>query len=132
MHITGLYAALCALIALVLAARISLYRNKAHVGLGSGGNAVLEQRIRALGNFVEYVPLALILLLVLELDHTQIWLLHVFGIVLVVSRIAHAVGLSASAGKSYGRMFGTMGTWLVLLVMALLLLWKQIALWVIL
>lgn len=131
MHITGLYAALCALIALVLAARISMYRNKAQVGLGSGGDMVLQQRIRAFGNFVEYVPLALLLLLVLELDHTQIWLLHVFGIVLVVSRVGHGVGLSSSAGKSYGRMFGTLGTWLVLLVMALLLLWKQLAMWMV-
>lgn len=129
MHITGLYAALCALLALVLAARISLYRNKAQVGLGSGGDAVLAQRIRALGNFVEYVPLALILLLVLELDHVQPWLLHLFGVVLVLSRIAHGVGLSSTAGKSFGRMYGTAGTWLVLLVMALLLLWKQFAMW---
>lgn len=131
MLITGLYAALCVLIALVLAARISMYRNKAQVGLGSGGNVVLQQRIRAFGNFVEYVPLALVLLLVLELDHTQTWLLHLFGIVLVLSRIAHGIGLSSSAGKSAGRMFGTLGTWLLLLVMALLLLWKQIAMWVI-
>lgn len=129
MHITGLYAALCALIALILASRVSLRRRSAQVGLGTGGDAQLGQRIRAHANFVEYVPLALILLLVLELDHVQPALLHVFGIVLVLARIAHAWGLSTSAGVTPGRLLGTLGTWLVTLAMALLLLWRQLLLW---
>ncbi|HET6633244.1 MAG TPA: MAPEG family protein [Rhodanobacteraceae bacterium] len=131
MHVTGFYAALCALIALVLALRVSLQRRTSQVGVGHGGDARLELRMRAFGNFAEYVPLALILLLALELDHTRIWLLHLFGIVLVLARIAHAIGISATGGVSAGRFLGVLGTWAVLLVMALLLIWQHVAAWLI-
>ena len=130
MHITGLYAALCALLTLVLAARVSMRRRAANVGLGDGNDAILARRRAAHGNLVEYAPLALLLLLVLELDHTLPWLLHAFGIVLVLSRIAHAWGISGSSGKSVGRMWGTVGTWLVMLVMSVLLLWGQVLVWI--
>lgn len=124
MHITGIYAALATLLMLVLVWRVVDRRRVQRVGIGAGGDAELAQRIRVHGNAVEYVPLALLLLLLLELNQTQPVLLHVFGIVLILSRIAHALGLSRSAGTSIGRFAGTLGTWLVMLVMALLLLWQ--------
>lgn len=124
MHITGLYAALGALLMFALAARVMRLRHKHRVGLGSGGEDSLSLAIRAHANAVEYLPIALLLLLILELDQTRAWLLHVFGIVLIVGRILHAIGLSSSAGTSFGRFVGTGLTMLVILVMALLLLWQ--------
>lgn len=124
MAISGIYAALCALLLLVLSVRISLRRNTEKIGIGTGQDEVITRRIRVQGNFVEYVPMALVLLLLLETNHTAPWLLHSFGVVLVVSRIAHAIGLGKSAGTSPGRLLGTAGTWLLLLVMSLLLLWQ--------
>lgn len=124
MHITGLYAALGALLMFVLAARVMRLRHKHQVGLGSGGEDSLSLAIRAHANAVEYLPIALLLLLILELDQTRAWLLHVFGIVLIVGRILHAVGLSSSAGTSFGRFAGTALTMVVIFVMALLLLWQ--------
>ena len=70
------------------------------------------------------LPLALLLLLCLELNQTQSLWLHVFGIVLIVGRIFHAIGLWRSAGASFGRMVGTALTWGVMQVMAVLLLWQ--------
>ena len=52
---------------------------------------VLARRIRAHANAAEYVPLALLLLLILELNQTQPMLLHVFGCVLIAGRILHAI-----------------------------------------
>jgi uncharacterized protein len=124
MHIAGLYAALGALLMFVLAARVMRLRHKHHVGLGSGGDESLGRAIRAHANAVEYLPIALLLLLILDLDQSRAWVLHAFGIVLIVGRILHAVGLSTTAGTSFGRFAGTALTMLVILLMALLLLWK--------
>lgn len=124
MHITGLYAALGALLMFVLAARVMQLRHRHSVGLGTGGDESLARAIRAHANAVEYLPIALLLLLVLELDQTRAWLLHVFGIVLIVGRVLHAIGLSTRAGTSFGRFAGTGLTMLVIFVMALLLLWQ--------
>jgi uncharacterized membrane protein YecN with MAPEG domain len=124
MHVTGLYAALGALLISVLALRVMRLRHRHHVGFGSDGDQSLALAIRAHANAVEYLPIALLLLLILELDQTRAWILHVFGIVLIVGRILHAIGLSASGGSSFGRFTGTALTMLVIIVMALLLLWQ--------
>ncbi|HEX6614265.1 MAG TPA: MAPEG family protein [Rhodanobacteraceae bacterium] len=124
MHITGLYAALGALLVFVLALRVMRLRHVRGVGIGTGGDESLARAIRAHANAVEYLPIALLLLLILDLDQTQAWLLHTFGIVLIVGRVLHAIGLSGNAGTSFGRFVGAGLTMLVILVMALMLLWK--------
>ena len=114
----------------IFAVRVSLRRRAIKVGIGNGGDAVLAQRIRVHANAAEYLPLALILLLILELNQTQPILLHVFGCVLIIGRILHAWGLSSSPGLTPGRAIGMALTWLTIAVMALLLIWQTLALWV--
>lgn len=127
MHITGIYVALATILVIALAAGVSVRRGQVQAGLGSGGDMTLLQRIRAHANALENLPLALLLLLCLELDQTRPMWLHVFGIVLIVGRVFHAIGLWRSAGASFGRMVGTALTWGVMLVMAVLLLWQWFA-----
>lgn len=124
MHITGIYAALAAILVLILSIRVVRYRRSHRIGLGDGDDRELRKRIRAHGNAVEYVPFCLILLLLLELNQTPPILLHVFGIVLILARLAHAWGVSHHSGVSPGRMIGTVLTFSLLLVMAALLLWQ--------
>ena len=124
MKITGLYAALVALLIMVLAVRVVLYRRSAKVGLGDGNNPDLLQCIRVHANAVEYVPLYLLLMLILELNQTLPILIHVFGIVLVVARLLHAWGVSRHSGISPGRALGAGLTVLMIILMALLLLWQ--------
>lgn len=131
MRITGLYAALLALITLGLAVRVMLLRRRTSIGLGDGGNRDVACAVRTHGNATEYVPLALILLLVLELNQTLPTLLHVFGIVLVVARLAHAMGLSRSPGYSAGRAIGAALTLLVIAAMALMLIWQYLVIHVV-
>lgn len=126
MRITGIYAALATLLVLILAARVSLGRRKARVGIGHGGDDELARRIRAHANALENLPLALLLLLLLDLDRVAPAWLHLFGVVLILGRILHAIGLSRSAGTSFGRFTGTALTWGVMLAMALLLLWQRL------
>ncbi len=127
MRITGIYAALSALLVLVLALRISQVRHARKIGLGDGGDHELIKRVRAHANALENLPLALLLLLLLELNQTQPAWLHGFGAALVVARVAHAIGLSRSAGYSIGRFGGTALTWLLMMAMSLLLLWQWFA-----
>ena len=130
MRITGLYAAIAALIVIILSIRVTLRRRAVKVGIGNGGDAVLAQRIRVHANAAEYVPLALILLLILELNQTQPLLIHVFGCVLIAGRLLHAYGLSSTPGLSPGRAVGMVLTWAVIAAMALLLIWQMLATWV--
>ncbi len=114
--IAPLYIGLLAVLSVILALRVSLLRNSAGIGIGSGDNAALERRIRVHGNFTEYAALGGLLLLALEASGFSGWLVHGFGGAFILSRIAHAVGLSASAGRTASRALGTLVSWLILLI----------------
>ena len=118
--VTAVYAGVCALLLLVYASLISRYRMKFRVGLGDGGNAELARAIRVHGNAVEWMLPMLLLLLIAELNHTSHLLLHVCGAAFVLARIAHAVGLSRHHGESPGRKLGTVVSWTVIAVLAVL------------
>jgi uncharacterized membrane protein YecN with MAPEG domain len=79
-------------------------------------DGVLQRKVRAYGNFVEYVPLALLFILTLELMGASTWLLWVLGGALTIGRIAHAWGLIKTYGPSPGRAIGFFLTWFVYLV----------------
>jgi uncharacterized protein len=117
--ITALYAGILTILLLVLAGRVVAVRRSAGVGLGDGGNELLLRRIRIHANAVEYVPSALLLMLVLELSGASAGVLHALGATLVVARVMHAQGLETSTGASVGRMVGVTLTWLVLIAGAI-------------
>jgi len=121
--ITAVYGGLLGVLYLALCWQVVDCRRRAKVGLGTGGDPALERAVRVHGNFAEYVPLFLVLLLVAELNGAAVWVLHALGGVFLLSRIGHAYGLSRSGGTSRGRFFGTLFTWIVLLVAAVLNLW---------
>jgi len=116
--ITSLYAGLCGLLLVILYVRVSQRRLATQIGIGSGGDALLEQRIRAHGNFIESVPIALVLLYLLEQSGLEPIYIHAFGIALVLARLAHAQGISATAGRSAGRFYGSIGTLLIIAVLS--------------
>jgi uncharacterized membrane protein YecN with MAPEG domain len=116
--ITLLYAGLCAILVLALAARVVRWRMTHRIGIGDGGDAELLRRVRVHGNAIEYLPLCLILLGGMELNGYPAPLIHGFGMALLLSRVAHAWGLSRSSGLSPGRFGGTLVTWVLMLAMA--------------
>ncbi|MCP3137757.1 MAPEG family protein [Pyxidicoccus xibeiensis] len=91
--VTALYGALNAFLTMGLGVNVSRVRGKYKTFRGDGGHAELQAAIRAHGNNVEHVPLALFLLLVAELSGGGSAVLHVFGGALLVARLAHAFGL---------------------------------------
>ena len=60
-------------------------------GLGDDGDKELRNRIRAHGNFIENVPIALLLLLLNDLNGLGDSTLMILGSVLLVSRLIHYV-----------------------------------------
>ena len=94
--ITSLYAIPIAIIFLVLSARVIMYRLANQIGLGDAGNKSLLKRMRAHANFVEYAPFGLLLMLLLELQTPADALLHLVGGLLLLGRVSHAYGFSAS------------------------------------
>ena len=113
--VTSVYAGLLAILVVYLSFRVAMMRRAGKIGLGDGGSKALAQAIRVQGNAVEYIPLALLLMLLLELNGAQAAMLHALGGALVLGRVLHAWGLSSSAGVSIGRLYGTMLTWVVML-----------------
>lgn len=117
--ITATYGALLALLVVLLVAVVVKLRRSLGVGMGDGGNRDLARAIRVHGNAIESIPLFLLLLAVYELNGGQAALLHLFGGAFFVSRVLHAWGLLTSSGASPGRTFGTLGTLLATLGVAL-------------
>ena len=117
-HWTLLYAGLNALLALYLAFRTSQQRLKGNVIFGEGGYEPLKLAIRAHANNVEYVPLVLVLIALLEIAAQPAWLIHALGASLLTGRVLHAIGLSSTGESSPPRLYGTLLTWAALLVAA--------------
>ncbi|WP_102797628.1 MAPEG family protein [Bowmanella denitrificans] len=120
--VTPIYAALLTLMYSALSIRVITLRTTNKVSLGDGANIALTKAIRAHGNFIEYVPLALILLLLLEQQGSSSWLLHSLGTGLLIARLVHGLGISAIREQLKFRVTGTVLTQLILVSSAILLL----------
>ncbi|BDX05752.1 MAPEG family protein [Planctobacterium marinum] len=115
--ITAFYGSLLAAFYLYLAIMVIIQRRESRVGLGDGGDKHMLQVMRVHGNFVEYVPFALLLFMIAELNGANSYLLHVCGWWLIVARLLHAYGLRHHYGTSWQRFAGSLSTFLILLVL---------------
>ena len=122
-----LYAALLGLLLIALSVQVVLARRRFRVRLGSGTEEGMQQAVRVQANFVEYVPFAVLLLVLAEVSGLPGPAVHGAGILLLASRVLHAVGLSRSPGRSFGRFYGTAGTWLVITALSVWLLYATTA-----
>ena len=113
--ITALYAGLLGLLAILLANQVLYGRLRT----GRIAEWKPDTLLRVQANFVEQVPLALILLLLLEVQGVQPMLVHAFGATLVVLRLAHAWGFSRDPGANYPRLIGAQGTFLLVSIISI-------------
>ncbi len=126
LSITALYAGILALIVIVLAVNVTVHRVKLRVPLGDGGNAQMRRMIRLHGNAAEYIPLALILLAIYELNGGWHAALHVIGIALIAGRVIQTWGMWATDMTNIGRQIGQSLTWLSVATLAVLNLSKVV------
>jgi uncharacterized membrane protein YecN with MAPEG domain len=91
--ITLTIAGAAALLNVWLARRVGQVRLAHKISIGDGGNEALIARMRAQANFIEYTPIVLILIGLIELaEGSKLWL-WIVGMAYVLARIAHAFGM---------------------------------------
>ena len=117
-HITALYAGLIGLFYTYISLHVSLGRKAHQISMGDGGQADLNTRIRAHGNFSEYAPITLILIGLSEAQGAPAFVLHGAGIALLATRAANFFGLKSSTGYKL-RFYGALTTYLLLLFLSL-------------
>ncbi len=111
---SGILGILC----VVLSVLVTVARARTKVMIGDGtsqaGAESLLVAVRVQGNFIEYVPIALILLGGIEYAGAAKHLCEAFAALLVLSRLMHAYGMHRPAPNVF-RAGGMMITWLVIL-----------------
>jgi len=116
--ISAIYASVLALLICWLSLNVIKKRRKYKVSIGDGGNEELRTAMAAQSNAIEYIPIALLLLLALEFNQDNIWMIHLFGIALVTGRAIHARNLLSENLK--GRVLGMQITIYAIIGLALL------------
>jgi len=125
--ITSLYTALSAIILIFLSIKIIQNRRASKVPLGNEGADFLQRKIRAHGNFIEYTPIFLIMLLLAEMAGLNKYFIHFFGIIFIVGRIVHSYGIRIAEVKNRNFLFRQAGmfcTFFCLSSLALILLFQ--------
>jgi uncharacterized membrane protein YecN with MAPEG domain len=128
MPITALYAALLAVLFLILSARTIGRRQAAKVEIGTAtrdgaDDRELLRRVRVHANCAEYLPIGVLLLGLAESLKAQPLALHVLGATLLIGRIIHAYGLSQSPHNLPLRVGGMVMTLTMIGLSAALCLW---------
>lgn len=118
--ISLMYASIFALFGLVLSFRAGAFRGKTGVSVlyGDPPNLELAERVRAHQNFLEYVPMIVIVMAAIEANGGSSMFLYVVGDLLIIARIAHMVGLKHDNMAHKGRLIGAGLTALITLVAA--------------
>jgi len=108
------YMGLHGLLMIFLSIRVIRLRRKNRIGVGFGDHPGLTRAARVFGNHNEYAPIFLIFLYAIELNSAPLFLIHGLGITFTVGRISHALALTKSVSKSFGRTLGMSLTFLCL------------------
>lgn len=127
MKILPIYAALLTLFFVFLSVNVIRTRRRHQVGLGHAENQLVLRAIRVQGNFAEYVPLALLLIFLVETSAGSPALVHSLGGLLLAGRLLHAFGVSHEPENFKYRVVGMTLTFTVLLTSACYLLVQAIA-----
>jgi uncharacterized protein len=117
--VTILYAGIFGLLLLVLS--LNIFREYIRIAINNASrNEELWKRAeRAQHSFVEFVPMCLMLLFLIEVHGAPTPVLHSLGILLLVARVLHAYGVGKDSAANVMRIIGTQTTYLVLMISSL-------------
>mgnify|MGYP000533330681 CR=1 FL=1 len=124
-HITSLYAAALGLLAIALTFHVIVMRARSGVSFLHGDNMALAERIRRHGNFMEFVPLALLLLALAEAAGASRMGLHLSGGLLLAARLIHPFGIIHDRSVHPARVIGALGTVISMLIAIGLICWTR-------
>jgi uncharacterized membrane protein YecN with MAPEG domain len=111
-------AGLIGVLAVLLTLNVGRIRTRKKISLGDGGDPEMVAAIRAHGNLIEFAPLCLLIIWLLNgpYGHRTI---AVMGIILLISRLLHAGGMLGVIPM--GRTAGAVGTTVLLAVASIML-----------
>ncbi|WP_170409118.1 MAPEG family protein [Ruegeria arenilitoris] len=119
LSVTPIYAALLAILYVVLSAKVISQRRSDKISYGDGGNTAMLKVMRTHSNFVEYTPFALLLIAMVELQGAGGLLLNLLGLALLTGRVMHAYGFGRSPQIVILRQIGMLLTFTAILVAAI-------------
>ena len=111
-------AGLLGLLAVSLTLAVARLRGKKKINLGDGGDPEMLAAIRAHANFVEFVPLCL-LLIYMASDFHGFWTVAILSIVLLLARVLHAGGMLGLIPS--GRFLGAILTTAILIAASVMM-----------
>jgi uncharacterized membrane protein YecN with MAPEG domain len=106
LNVIPIYAALLALLFLLLSVLVIARRRRLSIGFGAGADETLVRLVRIHANFAEYVPFTVLLLALAEARGASAFWLNLGGIALIAGRLAHALGLARAETDGVGRVVG--------------------------
>ena len=112
LHLTALYAGILTLLQIALSINVVRNRARSKVLYSDGGDETLARAMRTHGNFIEYVPMAIILMGIVELGGGPAWALHTYGLVLIVARLVHCYAIGWQNFPT--RVASVLTTWVLL------------------
>ncbi len=114
--ITALYAGILGIMCIAIAFQAGRIRGQTKISIGHGENPELLLAMRRHSNFIEFVPLSLLLIALLEINGAPSLAVHLLAGGLVVFRACHALGLKADSIEGPLRAVGAGGSTLVMVV----------------
>ena len=126
MLVTPLVTAVLALIYVALSFAVIGRRLQSKIGFGDGGDRELSTAIRVHANFIEYVPLSILLFWFIETVLFDSDIVAVLGLVLVVARILHIVGMRNPRQYMVLRQVGIVATLSVIVIAAIRIIWHYV------
>lgn len=124
--VVPIYAAILAILLIVLSVRVIAVRRRERISLGDGNHPDLLRAISVHSNFCQYAPLTIILLTFNELQHAPLIWVNFLGILCVAGRILHAFALSKKKESFPLRKSAMILTFLTLIFSILTVFWTSI------
>jgi uncharacterized protein len=121
--VTSFAAAIAVVMQFIMTGMTGMQRQKTQTPIGNGSDETLFRRIRAHGNFIETVPMALIILGLLELRGTGTAVLWAYAASLLIGRTLHAFSILRAIMPL--RPVSMMMTFIPMLAGAVSLLWAN-------
>ncbi|WP_170331599.1 MAPEG family protein [Ruegeria arenilitoris] len=117
--ITPIYAALIAILYVVLSLNVIAVRRSAKISVGDAGDKTMLKAMRTHSNCAEYAPFALLLIAMVELQGASGLMVNLLGLMLLAGRLLHAYGFGRNPQIMILRQIGMLLTFAAILVAAI-------------
>ncbi|MGP1959159.1 MAG: MAPEG family protein [Arsenophonus sp. NC-CH8-MAG3] len=116
--VSALYIVFSALILFKISLEVIKLRTQYQVTYGDGGFYELQTAIRVQSNAIEYIPISMLSLLMMEMNGAPVWAIHLCGLIFIIARFFHYFGLKHR--ERTWRYFGQITTFSSMILMILI------------